>query len=186
MNLLILGGPVNAQTNPLYRGTYRTHPGHCDELPDSHEINKLYSWFREEGAVVRNRSKALRFAELWNARLKGSQGFEVVEVIERGQHSQGQFIGFDLSASFSDSLLAWGLRQYVKETSPCEVLCDLISRHYAPQLNQQGLFQTVEVASLCLHDMCALQDLCPQLFVIEGLRAYRPVGLFSLTSINEV
>jgi len=186
MNLLILGSPVNPQANPLYRGTYRTHPAHCDELPDSHEINRLYSWFREEGAVVRNRSNALRFAELWNARLKGLQGFEVVEVTECGEHSQGKFIGYDLSASFSDSLLAWGLRRFVKETSPYEVLCDLISRHYAPQLNQQGLFQTIEVASLCLHDMWALQDLCPGLFAIEDLRAYRPVGLFSLTSINEV
>lgn len=51
-------------------GNKRTHPHHCDQLPDSHKINQLFFWFLEEGGelgVLRNVDKALRFAELARA-----------------------------------------------------------------------------------------------------------------------
>lgn len=192
MNLLILDGPRDPRSgnNPLYRGTYRAHPSHCDEVADDQEINQLFFWFLEEGGelgVVRNVSKALRFAELWNARLKEKgRRFEVVEVADRDTHSQsnGTFIGFDLSAGCNNSLLASGLKQFLgvnQLREPIRELWELVSRHYAPQLNGQGLFQTFEVAALCLRAMTALQDLSPNLFEGGNLREFRPVGLCSIS-----
>jgi hypothetical protein len=191
MNLLILDGPRDhrAGNNPLYRGTYRAHPTHCDELPDDHEINRLFFWFLEEGGelgVVRDVSKALRLTELWNARLPEKDRFEVVEATDgntRGQ-STGKFIGFDLSAGYNSSLLSSGLKQFLgvsQLAEPIRELWDLASRHYAPQLNGQGLFQTLEVASLCVRSMIALQDLSPNLFEGGNLRDFQPVGLHTVT-----
>jgi hypothetical protein len=190
MNLLILDGPRDPRpgNNPLYRGTYRAHPSHCDEVSDDHEINQLFFWFLEEGgelAVVGDAPKALRFAELWNARLKEKSRFEVVQVTDGDTHPQssGNFIGFDLSAGYNNSLLSSGLKQFLgvnQLRGPIRELWDLVSRHYAPQLNGQGLFQTFEVASLCLRAMTALQDLSPKLFEGGNLREFRPIGLYSI------
>jgi hypothetical protein len=191
MNLLVLDGPRHARpgTNPLYRGTYRSHPRHCNELPDDHEINQLFFWFLEEGGelgVVHDASKALRIAELWNALLTDkSDHFEVIEITDGDKHPQssGEFIGFDLSAGYNNSLLSSGLKQFLgvnRLREPVRELWDLVSRHYAPQLNGQGLFQTFEVASLCLRAMTALQDLSPNLFEGGTLREFRPVGLYSI------
>jgi hypothetical protein len=191
MNLLILDGPRDPRpgNNPLYRGTYRAHPSHCDELPDNHEINLLFFCFLEEGGelgMIRDATKALRFTELWNARLKERNRFEVVEVTDADAQSQsnGIFIGFDLSASYNNSLLSSGLKQFASVSQlrePVRELWDLVSRHYAPQLNGQGLFQTLEVATLCLRAMTALQDLSPNLFEGGNLREFRPVGLYRVS-----
>jgi hypothetical protein len=190
MNLLILNGPRDPRpgNNPLYRGTYRSHPTYCDEVPDSHEINKLFFWFLEEGGelgVVQDISKALRFAELWNARLPEQARFEVVEVTDQNIHPEdsGRFIGFDLSVGYNNSLLPAGLKQFPaanRLAEPVRELCDLMSRHYAPQLNSQGLFPTLGVASLCLRSMTALQDLSPDLFEGGNLRDFRPVGMYAV------
>jgi hypothetical protein len=188
MNFLILNGPRDQGQgkNPLYRGTYRRHPTHCGELHDDSEINQLFFWFLEEGGelgVVRNLPKALRFAELWNARLPESGHFEVVEVMEENAPAQGNgdFIGFDLSSGYNNSLLSTGLKPFAAVNqlrAPIRELVDLLCRHYAPQLNGQGLFQTFEVASLCLRTMIALQDLSPNLFEGGDLRDFRPIGLY--------
>jgi hypothetical protein len=193
MNVLILNGAPDPRRgyNPLYRGTYRSHPSHCDQLPDEDEINQLFFWFLEEGGelgVVRNVTKALRFAELWNAQLKDRKGrFEVVEVTDENRHceSNGTFIGYDLSAGYNNSLLSWGLKPFAggsRVAESIEELFGVVSRHYAPQLNGQGLFQTLEVASLCLRAMVALQDLSPNLFEGGNLREFRPVGLFRISA----
>ena len=192
MNILILNGPPDPRPghNPLYRGTSRVHPSHCDQLLDSHEINQLFFWFLEEGGelgVVRNVDKALRFAELWNAHLKERRArFEVVEVTDENTRceSNGTFIGYDLSAGYNNSLLRSGLKSIAganRVAEPIEALFDLINRHYAPQLNGQGLFQTWEVASVCLRAMTALQDLSPNLFEGGDLREFLPVGLYRIS-----
>jgi hypothetical protein len=192
MNILILNGARDPRpgNNPLYRGTYRAHPTHCGQLPDDHEINQLFFWFLEEGGqlgVVRNVAKALRFAELWNGLLKGKgHYFEVIAVTDENAHtvgSNGVFIGYDLSAGYNNSLLSGGLKQSAgvnRLAEPIRELCDLVSRHYAPQLNDQGLFETWEVASLCLRAMTALQDLSPSLFEGGNLREFRPEGLYRI------
>jgi hypothetical protein len=196
VNLLILDGPRDHRpgNNPLYRGTYRAHPTHCDELPDDSEANRLFFWFLEEGGelgVVRDASKALRFAELWNERLPQKDRFEVVEVTDGSAcpRSTGKFIGFDLSSGCNNSLLVSGLRQSLGVSQlpePILEMWDLVARHYAPQLNGQGLFQTSEVASLCLRSMVALQDLCPNLFEGGNLRDFRCVGLYIIASEHEL
>jgi hypothetical protein len=149
----------------------------------------LFFWFLEEGGelgMVRNLDKALRFAELWNARLKPEDRFEVVEVVDRLAPSEsiGQFIGFDLCSGYNNSLLSSGLTLGVGIThlaEPVRNIVDLLSRHYAPQLNGQGLFQDVELASLCLRDMIALQSLSPALYEGGDLTEFRPVGLYLTT-----
>jgi len=190
MKLLILDGPPDPRPgrNPQYRGTNRAHPSHCDELPDDDELNKLFFWFIEEGGelgVVQDISKALRFAELWNARLEERDRFEIIEVTDGDSPgwSAGRFIGFDLSSGYNNSLLSAGLKQFAEANQlkePIRELWDLVSRHYAPQLNSQGLFQTFEVASLCLRSMIALQDLSPNLFAGGDLRDFEAVGLYVL------
>jgi hypothetical protein len=150
----------------------------------------LFFWFLEEGGelgAVRDVSKALRFAELWNARLREKDRFEVVEVTDGSTRPQsnGKFIGFDLSAGYNNSLLSSGLKQFLgvnRLAEPVRELCDLMNRYYAPQLNGQGLFQTLEIASLCLRSMIALQDLSPNLFEGGSLRDFRPVGLHAVDS----
>ncbi len=194
MNLLILNGPRDPRTaqNPLYRGTYRLHPSHCDEVPDDDEINRLFFWFLDEGGelgVVDDIAKAQRFADLWNARLKEPDHYEVVEATDAdpGPTHGGTFLGFDLSAGYNSSLLAGGLKQSQGPSHLPEAirqLCDLISRHYAPQLNSAGLFQTLEAATQCLTAMTALQDLHPNLFEGGDLRDFKPVRL-QLTSAVE-
>ena len=193
MKLLILDGYRDPRLRghcPPYRGTYRAHPTHCDELPDHSEINQLFFWFLEEGGqlgMVRDLGKALRFAELWNARLKEEHPFEVIEVADGDAppESGGHFIGFDLSSGYNNSLLSWGLKLSVATNQlaePVRDLCDLLRRHYAPQLNGQGLFQNYEAASGCLRSMTKLQGLSPNLFAGGDLREFRPVGLYTVAS----
>ncbi|MGB2676543.1 MAG: hypothetical protein WAN12_05615 [Candidatus Acidiferrum sp.] len=191
MKLLILNGARDSRPglNPGYRGTYRAHPSHCDELPDEHEINRLFFWFLEEGGelgVVQDLPKAQRFAELWNARLNESQRFEVIEATDLGTtpSPRGSFIGFDLSAGYNNSLLAEGLKQSVGAThlpEPIREFWDLICQHYAPQLNRQGLFQTLETANLCLRSMTALQRLSPNFFEGGDLSDFHPVRLHAVS-----
>lgn len=92
----------------------------------------------------------------------------------------GTFLGFDLSSGYNYSLLVAGLRQSLGAQhlpEPIRELWDLTSRLYAPQLNGAGLFQTFELATLCLRSMIALQDLSPNLFEGGDLRAFQPVRL---------
>lgn len=135
--------------------------------------------------MVRDLSKALRFAELWNARLKQERRFEVMEVVDGDapSESRGRFIGFDLSSGYNNSLLSWGLKLGAgtnQLAEPIRDLCDLLSRHYAPQLNGHGLFQDFEAASRCLRSMSALQGVSPNLFEGGDLREFRPVGLYAV------
>jgi hypothetical protein len=190
MNILILNGPRDTRTaySSVYRGTYRAHPTHCDQLPDNAEINRLFLWFIEEGGelgLVRDVVKARRFADLWNARLKEAEHFEVVEATDADSAPThgGTLLGFDLSAGYNNSLLAEGLRRSISAThlpEPILEFWNLIRLHYAPQLNRQGLFQTIETANSCLCSMTALQDLSPNFFEGGDLRDFRPVGLFAI------
>jgi hypothetical protein len=190
MKLLILNGPPDPRPgyNPLYRGTHRAHPTHCDALPDDDELNKLFFWFLDEGGelgVVSNLDKALLFAQLWNERLKKERSFDVVEIVDsnRTSESDGAFIGFDLSCGYNASLLSTGLSQFSAATQlpqPIRELWSLVTQHYRPQLNGQGLFQSHELASLCLRSMTALQDLSPNLFEGGDLRDFQPVALYSI------
>ena len=85
----------------------------------------------------------------------------------------------------NNSLLSWGLKLSVgtnQLAEPVRDLCDLLRRHYAPQLNGQGLFQNCEAASGCLRSMTALQGLSPNLFEGGDLREFRPVGLYTVAS----
>jgi hypothetical protein len=190
MNLLVLDGPRDHRkgNNYLYRGTYRSHPTHCNELPDDSEINKLFFWFLETGGelgVVGDLSKALRLAELWNARLPASSQFEVMEVTidDTNAQSGGQLVGFDLSSGFNNSLLATGLKHSADLSGlnkPVRVLCNLVSRHYGSLLNRNGLFQSIGDASMCLESMVALQELSPSLFEGGDLSDFHTVSLYKV------
>jgi hypothetical protein len=188
MKLLILDGPREPRSALWYRGTYRAHPTHCDALSDTDEINILFSWFIEEGGelgVVSDCKKALRFAELWNARLTIEKHFEVVEVTngEAAPEVGGSSVGFDISAGYNYSLLSWGLEvpAGMREIDwRVRDLYNLLSRHYRPQLNSRGLFDTAEIAGLCLSSLKALQGFHPNLFESGSLEEFRVTGLYQV------
>ena len=189
-NLLILDGQRDSSPgrNPLYRGTYRLSPTYCDALPADHETNMLFSWYITEGGesgVVHDLQRASRYVELLNHQSL-NHSFEIVEATTNDAAPVfGELLmGFDLSASYGNSLLQWGVKQFLPALSlplPIRDLLELISRSYAPQLNGQGLFQSFEVASLCLRSMSALQALSPNLFEGGDLNAFSVVGLYSVT-----
>ena len=109
--------------------------------------------------------------------------FEIVEVVDgdAAPEGHGNLIGFDLSQGYHNSLLWWGLTPpspTSKMAKPIIEFHDLISRFYAPQLNEHGLFQTPEIASRCLCSMIALQDLCPNYFEGGSLEVFRVVGVY--------
>ena len=194
MKLLILNGPPDPRPghNPLYRGTERAHPSHCDSLPHEHELNKLFFWFLREGGetgVVQNLQKAMRFCELWNDRLTDEKKFEVVEVTNQNQRPEGtgRFLGFDLSFGYNNSLLRGGLRFPAGSSQvPVRVRqeLELISRSYAPQLNNNGLFERTDVALSCLRSMTELQASSPNLFGGGTLKEFEPVGVYVLPLLS--
>lgn len=192
MKLLLLDGPRDLMpaTSHRYRGTERAHPTYCDCLPEQHEINKTFFWFLEEGGeagVVHNLEMAKRYTELLN-QYAPERRFELIEVTDGDglSKSGGRFLGFDLSLHYNSSLLSWGLKpmtglSHVSEQ--IQILCGLLSRAYEPQLNENGLFSTYEVAATCLQCMIALQALCPNLFEGGGsLSKFKIVGLYALAA----
>lgn len=188
VKLLILNGPRDprAANYPSYRGTYRAHPTYSDLFPEYHEINRLFSWFLDEGGelgVVQDTQRALRFAELLNRHSPGSEHFEVVECTDGDAlpQSGGALLGYDLSAGYNNSLLWWQLRPPPGVASLAlhvQEFYELLCRHYGPQLNSQGLFQTSDIAVLCLRSMAALQELSPNLFEGGDLRSYQVIGIY--------
>ena len=173
---------------PTYRGTYRAHPTYCDALPPTHEINTLFSWFVDEGGelgVVSDLQRALRFAQLWNTRLPEQKHFEVVEVTNGAATPKtlGSLMGFDISAGYNYSLLSWGL-EVPKSAQELDWrvrdMYELLSRHYRPQLNSLGLFETEEIAALCLRSLRALQGFCPSLFESGNLEEFQVTGLYAV------
>ena len=204
MNLLILDGPRSpaGAAHLHYRGTYRAHPTYCDGLPQDHEINKLFLWFLEEGGelgLVHDLTKSSRYAELLNLHMPKFvprfTHFEVVEVSdgENPPETKDQLLGFDLSAGYNNSLLWWwGQTTEPRASLPSarampltttlpehiQALYDLVHRTYAPQLNCNGLFKTLDIASECLRVMDALQQLSPNLYEGEDLLAnFHVVGI---------
>jgi hypothetical protein len=182
---LILDGPRSPHQgqSPAYRGTYRCTPPYCEVLPEDHEINELFMWFIEEGGelgVVHDVTKALRFAKLCNEHFR-PRHFEVVQVVN-GQNIQttsGRFLGFDLSHGYNNSLLYWGLKpsRPLDEDARVDVLWQVVSRFFAPQLNENGLFSDSDLAALCLRSLIALQSLKDNLFEGDDLAKYELVGV---------
>lgn len=191
IKLLLLNGPSspNPGRNPLYRGTDRAHPTYCDSLPEEHEVNNLFFWFLEEGGesgVVHDLPKAKRYAELLNLHVKG-EPFEVIEVADENAASTcgGQFVGFDLSCCYNNSLLQWGFNSFPGLNTlpePIHELCELLNRCYRPQLNASGLFESYEVATSCLRSMIALQTLSANLFEGGDLKQFSVIGLYRVES----
>jgi hypothetical protein len=186
MNLLILSGPSNPQydPNPKYRGTRRSWVRHFDSLPEDHQYNKMFYWLLEEGGetgVVHDLVKAVALAEASNSYAQQKE-FEVIEVTAgRDQpETSGEFLGFDLSQGFSNSLLWRGLkspnlRGYDHRVG---VLCNLLCEFFSPRLNQNGLFSEFETASFCLQAMTALQSFHDSLFEGGSLEEFRVVGVY--------
>src|SRR5438552_1997355 len=123
MQLLIIGEPVGrgiGKERPVYRGTYRDRPYYCEQFGEEHEVNKSYFWFIEKGRedvgssldvldVVHDLEGAKRLAVAY--RCYAEQEFDVVEVTSGNEApSVGeQFLGYDLSRGFFNSLLWYGM-----------------------------------------------------------------------------
>ena len=176
MNLLILEKPV-PDTSPGYRGTDRFSPPYLDHLSDQHPANQAFVWYAEEYGgfgVIHNLEKAIRLVREYE-RLDPPQHFELIEVASPDQPFESKehtFIGFDLSAFYSHSLIFWGLEYNKKDIVIPDIPKDdnywdilpliiLTYKHFLPMLNSYGLFNDFEVADECLTCLMALQKIHP-------------------------
>jgi hypothetical protein len=187
-NLLILDGPryPSRRPNPVYRGTCRAVPRYFDNLPVDHEANELFLWFVEEGGelgVVHDHQKAIRLRNACNAQLPPGS-FELVEVVEGDAKPVfgGEFLGFDLSQGFNNSMLWSGLTQRVpgEPELPVRVLANTVFRFFSRELNRNGLFATLETTAQCRKSLIALQAQEPNLLEGSPLEKFVAVGVFRL------
>lgn len=190
MDLLILNGSWYGEKSP-YRGTFREAPYYYEALPGDHEINQLFVWYVEfQGEPTHNLDKALRYTQLCNAYFS-EKHFEVIEIThgEAKAESGGKFLGFDLSNGIL-SLLSYGFvtEPRVRELpKPTGVLCEVVDRFFAPYLNSSGLFDTFDIASLCLRSMNALQSLFPGSYESKSatdLHEYEVIGIYLVPEGN--
>lgn len=203
MTLLVLGNTFPESCSaPNYRGTYRGSPPYCEYLPEDSEYNQLAIWYWEvvEAFGVRDDlGKTSRLFKLLRDDLARAE-FELIEAKRIGEKPrlEGLLLGYDLSWSFSISLLSWGLNLVgiVNETKdkrrlnrqmreelyvPLAIrdLIALVEAHFKPMLNEHCLFSDVETAQFCLRSMMALQTLRPNLW--EGENAtFEVVALYKV------
>ncbi len=187
MSYLILNGaavPEDLQPNPLYRGTMRRAPTYCESALEDHEVNRLFMWYLEEGGetgALHDLALARRYVKLLNIHVPG-RNFEVVELTdgETPPTVPGHFLGFDLSLGHNNSLLWSGLRYPMRKIPPppFDVLCDLLERFFAPQLNESGLFESYAAAEFCLRSIAALQSLRRNLYEGDDLSDFRVAGIY--------
>jgi len=162
-------------------------PGHFDSLPEDHEFNKLFHWYLEEGGetgVVHDVSKAKKLANAANVN-SGDEKFEVVEITDGNKASSigGEFLGFDLSQGFCNSLLWEGLKvERAQEDKPSiQTLCQLLEEFFRPRLNQYGLFSDFQTASFCLKAKVALQSFHDSLFEGRDLNVFKVVSVYRIS-----
>ena len=127
--------------------------------------------------MVDDLAKARRFAALWNKQPSRPGDFEVVEVTswKEAPETDGEFLGYDLSAGYNNSLLRTGLKPVVK---PSDISDSIWRQCYAHRLNDADLFQTSQQASQCLEAMAKIQDVYPGFFEGGDLRIFEVTGLY--------
>lgn len=187
--LRILNGtlvPDWAGPDLRYRGVYRDEPTYCDALPADHEINNLFvNWYIEEAGesgIVHDLDKAVRYTGLCNKHFPG-RFFEVIAVTEGDSPPKvgGRFLGFDLSQGGASSILQGGHQSWIIERQPkrpADVLWKVMRLYFGPRLNEFGLFQRIEDASLCLDSMVALQGYSPGYFEGGDLNVFHVMGVY--------
>jgi hypothetical protein len=192
MKLLILAD--TKYDNKIYRGTDRNTPYYHEELEELHEVNQAFIWFCSEvsaGSVVHDLEKAKRLVKAYK-HLPTPERFELIEVttgVNQAVNS-AQFLGYDLSANYSLSLLSLtnGLISNLSKSAKfgqeivlqkLEPLSLLVERHFQPQLNENGLFDDYEVAKDCLGCMMSLQFFYPSLYEHESVK-FEVVGIWKM------
>jgi hypothetical protein len=162
------------------------HPRYLENLSEIHEANRLFHWFLEEGGelgVVHDEVKARRLCALSNT-YAAPESYEIVEVVEADAKPVigREFLGFDISQGYNNSLLWSGLKTLVRGEPdiPTRVLANTLFRLFAEKLNSAGLFSGFDTAARCRASLIALQALEPN--IIEGisLEKFAIVGLFAL------
>lgn len=195
MKLLILGLPRNIHTEaPIYRGVERMTPYYCEELDEEHEVNRAFIWYCSAGGeegVVYDLVKAKALVQAYR-QLSPPQYFEIVSVRELhdipDREAPSAFLGFDLCAGYSYSLLSWGLE--FDRTPPDDMSQDdafrilqpllrLIRSFFQQQLNINGLFSDFSIANYCLECMMAVQKIRPGIWENEDIE-FKVVGLWQL------
>jgi hypothetical protein len=177
-------GWATGDPNPKYRGTFRPHPYYVDTLPDTHEVNQAFFWFLDEGGelgTVRDVKRAQKLVDAYR-QLDPPQEFEIVEAIKpnKSPHYGEEFLGIDLSCGLNNSLLWCGLRLVGKGfgTRKIHPRLQLIEEQFIPMLNDNGLFDDLEAASLCLSRMLDIQRLHPNLFESDERSDFETVALY--------
>lgn len=171
MKLMVLGRP-NVPYAAGYRGTYREHPFHFDELPEDHEANRafrVYVSVTDEGGPIAEMEDACMILRTYR-RWAPSRDFELVDVDPTAEGTADTFLGYDISCGFYYSLVAAALEWAPSEESRArcspgvDVLSELLRRHFHARLNAHRLFDDRQTAQECLDAMMALQRIQPQLY----------------------
>jgi hypothetical protein len=144
-------------------------------------------WYLQEGGeigIVHDLDKARRFAALCS-RCFTTKQFEVIEVTD-GHSSPclaGDFLGFDLSQGYNNSLLCWGLetKAPAMNDEPVQVLWKVIARLFSPKLNANGLFSDIDEAVTCRRSMIAIQALKENFFEGDDLAKFKTVGVYRVS-----
>jgi hypothetical protein len=213
MRLLILGEPIAGDESPpflkSYRGTFRSEPcypeGFAKSVGDEHPTVKLFDWWFDESAhdqeangLIRSLDKAKELVRTYAQ--YNLQELEIIEITLNDEVSVlgGEFLGFDLSLGFGDSLLymTGGLalcHDYTGWHDPREAqilhqlhpLMCLLEEHFKPLLNTQGLLPDYQIARQCWNCINAIEQFVPDVFDWGGPHKWEIIGLYRIAVLSQ-
>src|SRR5690606_6024399 len=164
-----------------FRGTGRSRPRYQEALDKTHPANESFLWYSREmhemgeDALVYDLEKARLLVTRYR-QLSPPQFFEIIELTfeDTPPGVSEELLGYDVSDSYN-SLLELHLSSPALENPEQQdegfrrivPLLELLKRYFQPLLNENGLFETYEIANFCLDCMMALQTLRPGLYEDE-------------------
>jgi hypothetical protein len=190
MELLIAKVPQEVENN--YRGTNRDVPSYHEELEAISEVNQAFFWYCEsvgQGTTLQDLDGAVRLVTAYR-NLAVPEYFEIIEVTKNSNtpHNKGRFLGYDLAAKASMSLINQALNIDISVTKKhtwdtllknIDPLVELLKLYFRPKLNQHSLFDEHNAASFCLQCMMSLQFFRPNLWEAATV-VYEVVGLWAV------
>jgi hypothetical protein len=213
MRLVLLGEPIAGdESSPFrkrYRGSFRSGPCYPEEFAkrfdDEHAAVMLFDWWLDESAhdqeangLVRNLDRAKELVRTYA--LYNLQELEIIEITLNDEVSVlgGEFLGFDLSLGFGDSLLwltdglaictdysGWYDHREAQILHQLHPLMCLIEHHFRPLLNTQGLLPDYQTARQCWNCINALEQFVPDVFDWGGPHMWKIIGLYKIAVLSQ-
>ena len=169
--------------------------GKAEPGPEEIEDTRRLGW---SPSVVRDIAEARWLVEAF--RNYAGLDFEIIEITKGRAEPTigGKFLGYDLSASYDESFLKYGLEERPLEIHDDHIPGDpykkplahavlvLTEKYFGPRLNANGLFDDYNEAAFCLKCMVAIPFISPESYEqedTEGESAYEVLGLYDVTQI---